>query len=436
LNVGCVAGVSLVSHLPPYHDPNNVFSLVGPTLQLSPSVAASVSDSLSSSAAPSTATISSTHNLHPAVLQLGHDYATHAIRGGNARCRAMLHCFRALLLDYQPVVDGKVDIRQALLHDLFNPAFSFWTHHCRPHSVSMGNAYSFVKHAVASLDRNITAMSTSVPTGTIAADSNQHDEMASSWLATRNVLLDTLEQYERERLEYAGRAIAELAAALLVSSNKGITNTKQQGEVFLTFGYSEAVAMVVTQLAKQQRALTSSSVRFIVVDSRPQFSGKQMLQTLRREGMQCSYILLNALSYVLQDVTKVLLGASALMSDGSLLGQIGSGCVALAAHMHRIPVLVCCETYKISNKLYLESITHNELGSPEELNIPVGDHGSDAQTSRFTGDGDLKKLHLKYDLTPAEFVSGIVTELGVVPATSVAVLLREMNLQDSNKYDD
>jgi translation initiation factor eIF-2B subunit delta len=34
-------------------------------------------------------------------------------------------------------------------------------------------------------------------------------------------------------------------------------------------------------------------------------------------------------------------------------------------------------------------------------------------------------------VTPSEFVSGIVTEVGIIPPSSVAVLLREMNPQDS-----
>lgn len=37
-----------------------------------------------------------------------------------------------------------------------------------------------------------------------------------------------------------------------------------------------------------------------------------------------------------------------------------------------------------------------------------------------------------YDVTPSDFVSGIVTELGILPPTSVAVLLREMSPQDNN----
>lgn len=37
----------------------------------------------------------------------------------------------------------------------------------------------------------------------------------------------------------------------------------------------------------------------------------------------------------------------------------------------------------------------------------------------------LRLLNLKYDVMPAEYVTMIVTELGMVPPTSVPVILRE-----------
>lgn len=381
--------VSLFSHLPSYRDPSTVFRQVGPTLQLSSRV---------------TASDTTTSNLHPAVLQLGYEYATHRIRGGNARCRAMLHCFQIILQDFCPSNNANDnDIRTLLDHNLLKPAFSFWTHSCRPHSVSMGNAFTFLKHAVASLERTM-----------------EYPQMLE-------ILLETLQAYERERIDYADVGIAEWVVPVL----------SKRPEVLLTFGQSEAVATVLLQLAKKQKEDGSSeSVRVIIVDSRPHLSGKQLLHKLRRENMQCTYILLNALSYVIQDVTKILVGASALMSDGSILGPVGTGCVALTAHMHNIPFLVCCETYKISNKLYLESITHNELGNPNALTVERGEEKKGDDSPASSPSPTLKRLHLTYDLTPAAFVSGIVTELGIVPATSVAVLLREMNPQDSRKYDE
>jgi translation initiation factor eIF-2B subunit delta len=194
-----------------------------------------------------------------------------------------------------------------------------------------------------------------------------------------------------------------------------------RGDIILTYGYSEAVAVILTK-AHQEHGLTDLTVW--VCDAGPQFTGKEMLKTLQEAGVRCGYVLLHSISYILPHVTKVFLGASALFSNGSIYAPSGTACVALLATQdssNNIPTLVCCETYKISNKVQLESITHNELGDPDAL------AGMEVQD----GVENLKRLNLLYDVTPSEYVSGIVTELGIIPPTSVAVLLREMNPQDA-----
>lgn len=85
---------------------------------------------------------------------------------------------------------------------------------------------------------------------------------------------------------------------------------------------------------------------------------------------------------------------------------------------------MCAETYKISNRVQLESINSNEiLNNNNENNENDGNSESNK----------VKVLNLLFDLTPASFVSGIVTEFGIVPPSSVAVLLREMNPQEIKK---
>lgn len=359
--------VALVSHLTPYQDPANMFAS-GAVLRLQVS--------------------SNSANLHPAVVELGYQYAAGLVRGGNARCRAMLQCFSTVLSDFEPnPADG--DVRAVLDNTVFKPAFHYWTNHCRPHSVGMGNAFSFLKHAIASLDRECP-----------------YDEMVSE-------LQETMKAYQGERIEYADQAIADHACQKLYDD-----------EVILTYGHAEVVAEIL-QLAAESK---DRRLRVIVVDSRPLLEGRVMLEKLRKANIECSYILLNALTYVLQDVTKVLLGASALMSDGSVLGRVGTACVALAAHAQHIPVLVCSETYKISNRVQLEALTGNEIGNPAAV--------SSETLKNWKVTDNLKLLNLVYDLTPASFVSGIVTEFGIVPPTSVAVLLREMNPQDFKSTDE
>jgi translation initiation factor eIF-2B subunit delta len=271
----------------------------------------------------------------------------------------------------------------------------------------MGNAFTFLKTAINTFDRDVTL---------------------EQIIAT---LLETIEAYVRERIDYAKAAIAETACTkLLFRRIEHPVSNKM--EVLLTYGHSEAV-LAVLSLAISSR---KNNLRIIVVDSPPLFEGRKLLQKLQhvaaaaaaatmnvidddQNRVEFTYIHLQTVAYILPAVSKVLLGAAALQTDGSVTGRIGTAMIALSAHTKNIPVLVCSETHKISNRgIPLESLTQNELfGNYNKFN-PTNKTGTNERPNR---------IDLLYDLTPASYVSGIVTELGIVPPSSIAVLIRELN---------
>ena len=316
--------------------------------------------------------------LHPAVLELGYRYASGQVKEENARCRAMMDTFCQVVDDYEGPAKPGTDFRHDLVNAVLKPSFTHWTSKCKPHNTGMGNAFTFLKSAVSSLDR----------------ESDLPDAKA--------VLRETIRAYVRERIDFAGMAIAKNAAEKIVD-----------GDVILTYGESEVIRVLL-----QQQRESDTRFRVIIVDSKPLLEGKAMLRQLVEAGIDCTYILLNSVAFVMKEVTKVFLGATSLMSDGSVLARVGTACVALAARGK--PVLVCAETYKIANRVQLESITHNEMGNPNDV---IG--GEDELPP------NLRVINILYDLTPSSFVSAVVTEMGILPPTSVAVLLREMNPQDT-----
>ena len=111
-----------------------------------------------------------------------------------------------------------------------------------------------------------------------------------------------------------------------------------------------------------------------------------------------------------------------MLSNGNLISRAGTAGVAMMAHRFNIPVMVCCETYKFVERAQLDSICFNELGNPDAI-IEGGSYSvSDWRTTE-----NLKLLNLNYDLTPIEFLSVIISEVGMIPPTSVPVILREQN---------
>ena len=60
-------------------------------------------------------------------------------------------------------------------------------------------------------------------------------------------------------------------------------------------------------------------------------------------------------------MSKVFLGAHALLANGYVKSRVGSSMVAMMAQAFNVPVLVCCETYKFCDRVQTDSFVCNEL---------------------------------------------------------------------------
>merc|ERR1712013_293587 len=138
----------------------------------------------------------------------------------------------------------------------------------------------------------------------------------------------------------------------------------------------------------------------------------------------------NGASYVMSaEVTKVVVGAASMMSDGSVVSRAGTGALAVMAKHYGIPVIVCCETYKFSERVQIDSICNNELGDFDALVKDGEDEEKEKGGGKVLGDWrnipKLKMLNLKYDTTPSKLINMVITELGVMPPSAAPVVIRE-----------
>lgn len=151
----------------------------------------------------------------------------------------------------------------------------------------------------------------------------------------------------------------------------------QDGDVILTYGKSSVVESLLLETKKK-----GIDFKVIVVDSRPLFEGemwfgaccwyalysrvsligKHLLRRLAAANIKCSYHLLSSVYVALRDVTKVIMGAHALLNNGAVYSRVGTAMVAMAASDKQIPVMICCETYKFVNRTQVDSLVLNELG--------------------------------------------------------------------------
>ena len=306
--------------------------------------------------------------IHPAILKLGLKFGEDAISGADARCVGMLEAFKEVIRDYKTPND-KVLARD--FHHKLNPLVQFLVD-CKPLTHTMSTAVRFLKNAVSK----------------IPLDMPEEEAKAS--------LIESIDDYLRRFISVAQGEIIKRAIPKIVD-----------GDVVLTYSYSKLLRDLFI-------AAHESGTKFTVVIVAPR-SGTQvqhLLNTLTASGIECVFVLLTAVSYVMRRVSKVFLGASALMSNGGVLGPAGTALVATVARTYNKPVLVCAETYKFNEKVQLDALTYNELGDPDDLIVSKRAGEEKDPLYDWRDSPRLKLLNLVYDLTPSEHVTAVVTELG------------------------
>ncbi|XP_010528462.1 PREDICTED: translation initiation factor eIF-2B subunit delta [Tarenaya hassleriana] len=318
--------------------------------------------------------------MHPAVYKVGLLYLSGDVCGGNARCIAMLLAFQDVIKDYSTPPE------KTLNRDMTAKLSSYVSFliECRPLSISMGNAIRFLKNRILKLPLTLSESE------------------------AKSALLADIDRFINEKIIVADKVIVKHAVTKI-----------RDGDVLLTYGSPTAVEMVLSHAHE-----LGKKFRVVVVDSRPMLEGQLLLRRLVRQGINCTYTHINAISYIMHEVTKVFLGASSVLSNGTVYSRVGTACVAMVAHAFRVPVLVCCEAYKFHERVQLDSICSNELGDPYAISKVRGREDIN-YLDGLTNNANLQFLNLMYDATPSDYISMIITDYGMVPPTSVPVIVRE-----------
>jgi methylthioribose-1-phosphate isomerase len=215
---------------------------------------------------------------------------------------------------------------------------------------------------------------------------------------------------EDERICRAlGRAGAELVpdpARVLTHCNAG---------ALATAGYGTALGVVRAAVAQGKR------VSVIADETRPFWQGARLTAwELQRDGIPVTVIADSMAAHLMRcgEVDLAIVGADRVAANGDVANKIGTYAVALAARAHGIPFYVAAPLSTL------------DLATPNGAAIPLEERGRD-ELARVAGralvpDG-VPVRHPAFDVTPAELVTAIITEAGVVRAPyteSLAGLLR------------
>jgi len=170
------------------------------------------------------------------------------------------------------------------------------------------------------------------------------------------------------------RSIARHAAALLPRATTVLTYGSTGA--LATGGAGTALGAII---AAHQ---AGHAVHALVGETGPRLGGRYAAGELAAAGVPHTVIPDSAIAAVIQRgrIDTVLVGALALAANGDVIGELGTYAIALAAAQHRIPLYVTTPRAAIDRTLRCADPTGNDDG---------------------------------IDMTPARFVSAIVTEYGV-----------------------
>lgn len=195
-------------------------------------------------------------------------------------------------------------------------------------------------------------------------------------------------------------AIGRHGAELLPSEGAVLTHCNTGG--LATSEYGTALAMIFT--AHDQ----GKKLRVYVDETRPLLQGARLtLWELKQKGIPATLICDNMAAHVMKTkaAKAVVVGADRITARGDTANKIGTYGLAILAKFHEVPFFVAAPSSTFDLTLIHGSEIPIEERQPEEVTNGLG--------RRIAPDG-VDVFNPAFDVTPAELISAIITEKGVI----------------------
>ncbi len=162
----------------------------------------------------------------------------------------------------------------------------------------------------------------------------------------------------------------------------------------MLISYSSTIINLMVYLKDYSREL-------YVLESRPQNEGHRTAEILS-QYMKTHLIIDAAAGKYIENIDLVLIGADSVLKDGSIINKIGTNSLSILAKEHEIPVYAVADSFKYN----LRSHFNQEVKITEKSVNEIY-----AKEIKST----LLRVHNYYfDITPAKYVKGIISDLGVL----------------------
>lgn len=150
----------------------------------------------------------------------------------------------------------------------------------------------------------------------------------------------------------------------------------------------------------------------IVLEGRPRYEGREVARALSKSNATITLITDAQADIFLPQCHAVVVGADSILANGDILNKAGTALLAWAAHGHRIPLYVLCETLKISPQSWSGDLAQLEEKEPTEV---LEQHIPGVNVRNFYFDRTLSKL-----------VTGVITEQGIMGKKEISQVASQL----------
>lgn len=178
----------------------------------------------------------------------------------------------------------------------------------------------------------------------------------------------------------------------------------QDGCTVLTHGISRVVTALLLR--------ASQSKQFnVIVTNGPDGDGTETAKALSEAGIPTSLIIDSAMGMAMEKVDLCIVGAEGVMENGGIVNKIGTYQIAIVAQAMHKPFYVAVESYKFA-RLY--PLSQRDVADLSE------DSGNFLFSSLANNQGSVSLQQPTIDFTPAEYITLLFTDLGVLTPAAVS----------------
>ena len=166
--------------------------------------------------------------------------------------------------------------------------------------------------------------------------------------------------------------------------------------------WGTALGVIYTSVKKGKK------IRVFATETRPLLQGARLTTwELLLNGVDVTLITDNEAGFIMkkEDIDCVVVGADRIATNGDVANKIGTYSLAILAKEHRIPFYVAAPTSTFDPSIKRGEEIPIEQRSRDEI-VKIG-------TTRIAPD-DVNVRNYAFDVTPARYISAIVTEKGVL----------------------